>query len=70
MGMAGMMTGGDSLSDRMPHFEPQRAVVRGVEIAFLREGAGGFPLLLLHGWPESMGSRRSSRIYVASESRV
>jgi pimeloyl-ACP methyl ester carboxylesterase len=54
MGMAGMMTGGDSLSDRMPHFEPQRAVVRGVEIAFLREGAGGFPLLLLHGWPESM----------------
>jgi pimeloyl-ACP methyl ester carboxylesterase len=38
----------------MPDFEPQRAVVRDVEIAFLREGAGGFPLLLLHGWPESM----------------
>ena len=24
-----------------------------VEIAYLREGAGGFPLLLLHGWPET-----------------
>ena len=38
----------------MPDFEPRRAVVRDVEIAFLREGLGGYPLLLLHGWPESM----------------
>jgi pimeloyl-ACP methyl ester carboxylesterase len=34
-------------------FELQRAEVRGVEIAYLREGMGGFPLLLLHGWPET-----------------
>jgi pimeloyl-ACP methyl ester carboxylesterase len=34
-------------------FELQRAEVRGVEIAYLREGVGGFPLLLLHGWPET-----------------
>jgi pimeloyl-ACP methyl ester carboxylesterase len=38
----------------MWHFAPQRAAVGDVEIAFLREGTGGFPLLLLHGWPESM----------------
>ena len=25
----------------------------GVEIAYVREGEGGFPLLLLHGWPET-----------------
>jgi pimeloyl-ACP methyl ester carboxylesterase len=31
----------------------QRARVRGVELAFIREGVGGFPLLLLHGWPET-----------------
>ena len=32
----------------------RRAEVRdGVELAYLREGAGGFPLLLLHGWPET-----------------
>lgn len=34
-------------------FEVRRAPVRGVEIAYLREGVGGFPLLLLHGWPET-----------------
>jgi pimeloyl-ACP methyl ester carboxylesterase len=34
-------------------FEVHRATVRGVEIAYLREGAGGFPLVLLHGWPET-----------------
>lgn len=28
--------------------------MRGVQLAFLREGVGGFPLLLLHGWPETM----------------
>jgi pimeloyl-ACP methyl ester carboxylesterase len=35
-------------------FKVQRAAVRGVEIAYIREGAGGFPLVLLHGWPETM----------------
>jgi pimeloyl-ACP methyl ester carboxylesterase len=35
-------------------FEIERAEVRpGVEIAFVRAGAGGYPLLLLHGWPET-----------------
>jgi pimeloyl-ACP methyl ester carboxylesterase len=34
-------------------FPVHRAEVRGVEIAYLREGVGGFPLLLLHGWPET-----------------
>jgi pimeloyl-ACP methyl ester carboxylesterase len=35
-------------------FEVRRANVGGVDLAYLREGAGGFPLLLLHGWPETM----------------
>jgi pimeloyl-ACP methyl ester carboxylesterase len=34
-------------------FAVHRAEVRGVEMAYLREGRGGFPLLLLHGWPET-----------------
>lgn len=34
-------------------FATQRAEVRGVEIAYVREGAGGRPLVLLHGWPET-----------------
>jgi len=35
-------------------FAVQRAEVRpGVELAFVREGEGGFPLLLVHGWPET-----------------
>ena len=34
-------------------FEVHRADLEGVEIAFVREGKGGFPLLLLHGWPET-----------------
>jgi pimeloyl-ACP methyl ester carboxylesterase len=35
-------------------FQVHRVRVRDrVEIAYLREGAGGFPLLLLHGWPET-----------------
>jgi pimeloyl-ACP methyl ester carboxylesterase len=35
-------------------FEVHRAEVRaGVELAFVREGVGGFPLLLVHGWPET-----------------
>jgi pimeloyl-ACP methyl ester carboxylesterase len=36
-------------------FEVHRAEARpGVEVAFLREGIGGYPLLLVHGWPETM----------------
>ncbi len=32
-----------------------RAVVRdGLALAYLREGVGGYPLLLVHGWPETM----------------
>jgi pimeloyl-ACP methyl ester carboxylesterase len=34
-------------------FAIERAAVRGTEIAFVRQGAGGFPLVLLHGWPET-----------------
>jgi pimeloyl-ACP methyl ester carboxylesterase len=35
-------------------FEVQRAEVRdGVELAYVRAGAGGYPLLLVHGWPET-----------------
>ncbi len=35
-------------------FTINRAQVReGVELAYLQEGAGGFPLLLVHGWPET-----------------
>jgi pimeloyl-ACP methyl ester carboxylesterase len=34
-------------------FELRRASLDGAEIAYLREGAGGFPLLLVHGWPET-----------------
>jgi pimeloyl-ACP methyl ester carboxylesterase len=37
----------------MADFEVHRATPRGVEIAFVREGEGGYPLLLLHGWPET-----------------
>jgi pimeloyl-ACP methyl ester carboxylesterase len=36
-------------------FAVQRAEVReGVSVAYLREGEGGYPLLLVHGWPETM----------------
>jgi pimeloyl-ACP methyl ester carboxylesterase len=35
-------------------FAVERAEVRaGVELAFVHEGKGGFPLLLVHGWPET-----------------
>src|SRR5207249_8808316 len=35
-------------------FAVERAEVReGVQLAYVREGAGGYPLLLLHGWPET-----------------
>lgn len=35
-------------------FEVRRTNVRGVDLAYLREGEGGQPLVLLHGWPETM----------------
>lgn len=36
-------------------FRIERGEVRpGVELAWVREGEGGMPLLLLHGWPEAM----------------
>jgi len=34
-------------------FGIQRAELRGTEIAYVHEGVGGYPLLLLHGWPET-----------------
>jgi len=35
-------------------FASHRAEVRtGVELAYVRENPGGFPLLLVHGWPET-----------------
>jgi pimeloyl-ACP methyl ester carboxylesterase len=34
-------------------FAVERAELRGVEIAYVREGVGGYPLLLVHGWPET-----------------
>ena len=35
-------------------FEIQRAeVAEGLELAYLREGIGGYPLLLIHGYPET-----------------
>jgi pimeloyl-ACP methyl ester carboxylesterase len=36
-------------------YSVERGEVRpGVELAWVREGAGGVPLLLVHGWPETM----------------
>ena len=36
-------------------FAVHRAEVRdGVTLAYVREGVGGYPLLLVHGWPETM----------------
>jgi len=38
-----------------PAFPIHRARVRdSLELAYVREGVGGFPLLLVHGWPETM----------------
>lgn len=35
-------------------FQIERAEVRdGVSLAYVRAGAGGYPLLLVHGWPET-----------------
>jgi pimeloyl-ACP methyl ester carboxylesterase len=36
-------------------FPIERAEVRdGVELAYVRAGVGGYPLVLVHGWPETM----------------
>ena len=34
-------------------FALHRTEANGVELAFAHEGRGGFPLLLVHGWPET-----------------
>lgn len=34
-------------------FTIRRAAVRGLTMAFVHEGVGGTPLLLIHGWPET-----------------
>jgi pimeloyl-ACP methyl ester carboxylesterase len=43
------------LSDVDPGaFAVERAAVRdGLELAYVRAGVGGTPLLLVHGWPET-----------------
>ena len=42
------------MSDLDPTTFPiHRAEVGAAELAYLHEGAGGFPLVLLHGWPET-----------------
>jgi pimeloyl-ACP methyl ester carboxylesterase len=47
------------VSDTRPDVDPasfavHRTTVRdGVELAYVREGVGGVPLVLLHGWPET-----------------
>ena len=38
---------------RADRFRVERASPRGFEQAYVREGAGGVPLLLVHGWPET-----------------
>ena len=38
---------------RSDAFNVRRAAVRGLTMAFVHEGAGGTPLLLIHGWPET-----------------
>ena len=35
-------------------FPIERATIaEGLELAFVRQGVGGYPLLLVHGWPET-----------------
>lgn len=38
---------------RPDRFHVERTRIRGFEQAFVREGIGGVPLLLVHGWPET-----------------
>jgi pimeloyl-ACP methyl ester carboxylesterase/protein-tyrosine-phosphatase len=50
--VAGLIAELDELDPRA--FAVERAEVReGVHIAYVRAGAGGYPLLLVHGWPET-----------------
>jgi pimeloyl-ACP methyl ester carboxylesterase len=55
-----IVTGTPDAATLDPDIDPQRfpvhraALSTGAEIAYLREGAGGRPLLLLHGYPETM----------------
>jgi pimeloyl-ACP methyl ester carboxylesterase len=50
--MAGQGTSQTELDARA--FEVRRSRVRdGVELSYVLEGAGGMPLLLVHGWPET-----------------
>src|ERR1700750_1462449 len=47
-----MPPGSESIAQTFP---VQHAEVRdGVELAYVRTGEGGYPLLLVHGWPETM----------------
>jgi pimeloyl-ACP methyl ester carboxylesterase len=44
--------------DEMPkedasRFTVHHATVRGTDIAYVREGIGGFPIVLVHGWPST-----------------
>jgi pimeloyl-ACP methyl ester carboxylesterase len=46
------------MSDGDPHLDAERFAIhrfggRGFQQAYVREGVGGIPLLLVHGWPES-----------------
>ena len=46
------------MSTSPPHIDPDRFSVhaaspRGFTQAYVREGVGGFPLVLVHGWPET-----------------
>ena len=38
---------------RSDAFPIHRARLRDLDVAYLREGVGGRPLLLIHGWPET-----------------
>jgi pimeloyl-ACP methyl ester carboxylesterase len=43
----------DSALLRADVFPVHKANLRGIGLAYVREGAGGIPLLLIHGWPET-----------------
>src|SRR5260370_14971589 len=49
------MSDSPTVTDLDPNqFAVRRAVVRsGVELAFVHEGVGGIPILLVHGYPET-----------------
>ena len=50
-----MSTETDAINLDPGRFPVERAeVADGLELAFVRRGEGGYPLLLVHGWPETM----------------